>query len=60
MHAGVSSQLILIGPEGDFTEEEIRKAMDAGFTAAGLGNHRLRSETAAIAAAAVLKLSDSF
>jgi 16S rRNA (uracil1498-N3)-methyltransferase len=56
----VSSQLILIGPEGDFTEEEIRSAMGAGFIAVGLGVHRLRSETAAIAAAAVLKLSDAF
>jgi 16S rRNA (uracil1498-N3)-methyltransferase len=59
MHTTVLSQLILIGPEGDFTEEEIRKAVDAGFVAVGLGDHRLRSETAAIAAAAVLKLSHS-
>lgn len=59
MHTTVSSQLILIGPEGDFTEEEIRKAVDGGFIAVGLGDHRLRSETAAIAAAAVLKLSHS-
>ena len=54
-----SSQIILIGPEGDFTEEEIRKANDAGFIAVGLGVHRLRSETAAMAAAVLLKLSDS-
>jgi 16S rRNA (uracil1498-N3)-methyltransferase len=60
MQTTVSSQLILIGPEGDFTEEEIRKAMNTGFTAVGLGDHRLRSETAAMAAAAVLKLSYSF
>lgn len=52
----LSSQLILIGPEGDFTEEEIRVATRAGFTAVSLGEHRLRSETAAVASAALLKL----
>lgn len=50
------SQLILIGPEGDFSEEEIKTALNAGFTAVGLGDNRLRSETAAVAAAAVMKL----
>jgi 16S rRNA (uracil1498-N3)-methyltransferase len=52
----LSSQLILIGPEGDFTEEEIKRATEAGFLAVDLGDNRLRSETAAVAAAAVLKL----
>jgi 16S rRNA (uracil1498-N3)-methyltransferase len=52
----LSSQLILIGPEGDFTEEEIRLAIQAGFVAVSLGEHRLRSETAAVASAALLKL----
>jgi 16S rRNA (uracil1498-N3)-methyltransferase len=51
-----SSQLILIGPEGDFTEGEIKSAMNAGFVPVELGENRLRSETAAVAAAAVLKL----
>jgi 16S rRNA (uracil1498-N3)-methyltransferase len=51
-----SSQLILIGPEGDFTEEEIEQALNAGFIAVELGNNRLRSETAAVAAAVILKL----
>ena len=50
------SQLILIGPEGDFSEEEIRLATQNRFTAVELGDNRLRSETAAVAAAAVLKL----
>lgn len=53
----LSSQLILIGPEGDFTEEEIRMALQARFIPVELGKNRLRSETAAVAAAAVLKLS---
>jgi 16S rRNA (uracil1498-N3)-methyltransferase len=52
----LSSQLILIGPEGDFTEEEIRLAIQTGFIAVSLGEHRLRSETAAVASAALLKL----
>jgi 16S rRNA (uracil1498-N3)-methyltransferase len=51
-----SSQIILIGPEGDFTEEEIEQALRANFIAVGLGENRLRSETAAVASAAVLKL----
>ena len=51
-----SSQLILIGPEGDFTDEEIKLAVSHQFVAVELGVNRLRSETAAVAAAAVLKL----
>ncbi len=51
-----SSQLLAIGPEGDFSEEEIKRAMDCGFLAVDLGEHRLRSETAALAAAAILTL----
>ena len=52
----LSSQLILIGPEGDFTGEEIRMALQAHFIGVELGENRLRSETAAVAAAAVFKL----
>jgi 16S rRNA (uracil1498-N3)-methyltransferase len=50
------SRLVLIGPEGDFTKEEIQLAHDNGFTAIELGENRLRSETAAVAVAAVMKL----
>jgi 16S rRNA (uracil1498-N3)-methyltransferase len=50
------SLLIMIGPEGDFTDEEIKFALGHQFVAVELGENRLRSETAAIAAAAVLKL----
>lgn len=42
--------LLLIGPEGDFTEEEIQKATAQGFVAISLGEARLRTETAALAA----------
>jgi 16S rRNA (uracil1498-N3)-methyltransferase len=51
-----SSKLILIGPEGDFTDEEIKYAISHQFVAVELGENRLRSETAAVAAAAVFKL----
>jgi 16S rRNA (uracil1498-N3)-methyltransferase len=52
----LNSHCIGIGPEGDFTEEEISLATAAGFIAVDLGENRLRSETAAVATAAVLKL----
>ncbi|MDR1763895.1 MAG: 16S rRNA (uracil(1498)-N(3))-methyltransferase [Dysgonamonadaceae bacterium] len=39
---------ILIGPEGDFSEEEIALANEAGYTAISLCNSRLRTETAAL------------
>ena len=45
-----SDALILIGPEGDFSAEEIAIATRAGFTAMSLGAYRLRTETAALAA----------
>jgi 16S rRNA (uracil1498-N3)-methyltransferase len=41
---------ILIGPEGDFTPEEIQVALDSDFKPLTLGNTRLRTETAALAA----------
>lgn len=45
-----SDVLILIGPEGDFSPQEIALAQDKGVQAISLGNHRLRTETAALAA----------
>jgi 16S rRNA (uracil1498-N3)-methyltransferase len=42
--------VILIGPEGDFSPEEIGSAVSAGFIPVHLGQSRLRSETAGIAA----------
>ena len=42
--------IILIGPEGDFSSEEIKLAKEAGFIPVALGNSRLRTETAAIVA----------
>ena len=45
-----SDILILIGPEGDFSKEEVQKAMSAGFVPVSLGNSRLRTETAGVVA----------
>lgn len=42
--------LVLIGPEGDFSEEEVRTALDCGFVPVSLGNSRLRTETAGVVA----------
>jgi 16S rRNA (uracil1498-N3)-methyltransferase len=47
------SILLLCGPEGDFTDEELAVVRAAGFLAAGLGGRRLRSETAALAALSI-------
>ncbi|MDR2913540.1 MAG: 16S rRNA (uracil(1498)-N(3))-methyltransferase [Tannerella sp.] len=45
-----SNVLFLIGPEGDFSNEEINAALSAGFSPVSLGKSRLRTETAALAA----------
>lgn len=44
-----SDVLILIGPEGDFTREEINLAQSHNFNSVSLGDYRLRTETAGIA-----------
>ncbi len=49
------SKIILIGPEGDFTTDEINLALQNHFSAVTLGQTRLRTETAGIVAAALLK-----
>lgn len=48
--------LVLIGPEGDFSEEEVKKAIEKGFTPISLGQSRLRTETAALVACHTLSL----
>lgn len=45
-----NNTLLLIGPEGDFTDEEVTIAKASGFISITLGNSRLRTETAGIAA----------
>lgn len=49
---------VLIGPEGDFSEEEIRIAEDAGVKGLDLGRRRLRTETAAMAVCIPLLMND--
>ncbi|GAB3698334.1 16S rRNA (uracil(1498)-N(3))-methyltransferase [Spirosoma flavus] len=46
--------VVLIGPEGDFSEKEITQAVDAGFQMVTLGHNRLRTETAALTACQIL------
>ena len=50
----ITHSLILIGPEGDFTEKEIQSALEKNFIPVALGNTRLRTETAGIVAATLL------
>lgn len=49
-----NDRLILIGPEGDFTKEEIKLAEKNNFIPVSLGNTRLRTETAGVVAAVLL------
>ena len=51
-----SSHLILIGPEGDFSENEISLAINKKFKPTTLGNSRLRTETAGIVATQTFNL----
>ena len=46
--------VVLIGPEGDFTAEEVLAAENAGFTPIHLGQSRLRTETAGLVAVATV------
>lgn len=43
-----TSATIMIGPEGDFTPDEVRAAIDHGFVPVTMGDNRLRTETAAL------------
>lgn len=48
---------VLIGPEGDFSLEEVQMALDAGYVSVHLGESRLRTETAGLAAVMMAQLS---
>ena len=52
----LTSTLILIGPEGDFTKEEVELALQHHFIPVSLGETRLRTETAGVVAASLLSL----
>ena len=48
--------LVLIGPEGDFSIDEVKRAEAAGFVSVSLGKSRLRTETAALVAVHLMHL----
>ena len=48
---------VLIGPEGDFSIEEVRQAVAAGYVSVHLGKSRLRTETAGLSAVMMMQLS---
>ncbi len=51
---GKGSIEIMIGPEGDFSPEEVRAALAKGYREISLGTQRLRTETAAVMAVAIV------
>ncbi len=51
-----ANSLILIGPEGDFSGEELEQARNKGFLPVRLGPSRLRTETAAVVACHTVNL----
>ena len=50
---------VLIGPEGDFSIDEVRQAVAAGYQSVHLGKSRLRTETAGLSAVMMVQLSKS-
>lgn len=53
------SYCILIGPEGDFSKNEINSALEKGFIPVSLGNYRLRTETAGMVACHTFHLKNA-
>ena len=49
---------VLIGPEGDFSVEEVKFALQNGYRSVTLGRSRLRTETAALAAVHMMQLKN--
>ena len=49
--------LVLIGPEGDFSVEEVQQALSLGFQSVSLSASRLRTETAALVAVHLMNLT---
>ena len=53
-----TDSIILIGPEGDFSSDEISVALQNNFHPVALGNTRLRTETAGVVAATLLAMAE--
>ena len=53
-HSSQKEIIVLVGPEGDFSLQEAKQAIEAGYVPVHLGTSRLRTETAGIAAAAAV------
>ena len=49
---------VLVGPEGDFSIDEVRLAMEHGYISTSLGSQRLRTETAALSAVMIMQLAN--
>jgi 16S rRNA (uracil1498-N3)-methyltransferase len=56
LQPGMQDSLLMIGPEGDFTTEEIFEATNNGYVPVSLGETRLRTETAGVVGAALMCL----
>ena len=52
------SVIVLIGPEGDFSPEEVKLAKEKGYREISLGNSRLRTETAGVVACHIVNLAN--
>ena len=50
---------VLVGPEGDFSIDEVRLAMEHGYISTSLGSQRLRTETAALSAVMIMQLANN-
>lgn len=56
IYPGSKDCVVLIGPEGDFSLQEVELALNNGFTPISLGKSRLRTETAGLVACNILNL----
>jgi len=53
--AAVGGIVLLVGPEGGLEDREVAQAVEAGFVSVSLGPRKLRAETAALAALAIVQ-----
>ncbi|MEI6574583.1 MAG: 16S rRNA (uracil(1498)-N(3))-methyltransferase [Bacteroidota bacterium] len=58
-HKGCNA-VVLIGPEGDFSDKEVALARSLSYVPVNLGPNRLRTETAGVAACSILNVMNAF